>query len=260
MSKQIEELKKILQTKIHRFGYLEGGGGDVKLPKYDLYPRDYLEFAENGITNGETKKLIECVSNLKRATDCQIDMFIYASGMEKYFKKRKLGIDKKLEFLRGIGVFDSRTLSRVNSIRNRMEHRYEIPKIKDIEAYFDLVLAFVSIVESSIVQLTRNDSVYANMVKGSAGWGFYTNYEPDEFLIVKHDFEKPMFYIKYESQHSNNRGRNIKLKDKNSTSFLQEWSATPSTDYDDFVYYFRVFNLLWQKEAYASDKHIIARL
>jgi len=260
MSKQIEELKQILQAKIHRFGYFEGGAVGVKLPKYDLYPRDYLEFAESGITNGDTKKLIECVGNLKRATDCQIDMFIYACGMGKYFKKWKLGIDKKLEFLRGVGVFDSRTLSRVNSIRNRMEHRYEIPKIKDIEAYFDLVLAFVSIVESSIVQLAKNDIVYASMIKGSNGWGFYTNSDPKEFLTVKYDFEKPEFYIRYESRPTNNKGKNVKLKKENPTPVLQEWSATPSTNYDDFVYYFRVFNLLWQKEAYASDKHIIARL
>ena len=38
------------------------------------------------------------------------------------------------------------------------------------------------------------------------------------------------------------------------------WSATSSSDYDDFVYYFRVFNLLAQKEAFASDKYILARL
>jgi hypothetical protein len=257
MSKQTEELKKIIQDNLHHFAYLEGGYTTIKLPKYDLYPRDYLEFAEHGITNGDTKRLIECVSNLKRATDCQIDIFIYACGMEKYFKKRKLGIDKKLEFLRAIGVFDSRTLSRLNSIRNRMEHRYEIPKIKDIEVYFDLVIAFVSVVESSIIQLNSSERHYGNMTKGPEGWGFYDY--PDKSLTTKYDFEKPEVYISY-GDGTADKDTNAKLKEENSSLEIYEWSSTPLINYDDFVYYFRVFNLLGQVGAFASEKYIIARL
>jgi hypothetical protein len=85
--------------------------------------------------------------------DCQLDTFLHAYGLYHVFKNRNLKLEKKLEFLQASGIFTSRTLSRLNSIRNKMEHAYEIPKIDDIEIYYDLVWAFVAVLQRTSVIL-----------------------------------------------------------------------------------------------------------
>lgn len=79
--------------------------------------------------------------------------------------KEKFKIRKKIDFLNNLGVFNSRVLVRLNTIRNRMEHKYEIPKITDIEMYFDLVSAFVAILQSLIV-FTLESSLEYEYSKG----------------------------------------------------------------------------------------------
>lgn len=279
MSTKTDELSKILKDNFHRFVLLEGNSRYVNVPTFDLYPRDYLGYAENGITNGDTKKLIECVGHLKRAVDCQIDVFLSVFGFSKYFKKWKLGVDKKLDFLYATGVFDSRTLTRLNTIRNRMEHRYEIPKIKDVEIYYDLVSAFISILEGSILLLRYNELVFVNEIDKHGN--VVDIYESDEHLIIEYDFEKPSIAINYSNLPERSKKNKIRVKEKkkqnpNDASLFQgadyeawfknsggiklNWDATFSNDYRDFAYYFRVYNLLSQKDAFASDKYILARL
>jgi len=270
MSTKTDELRKILKDNFHRFVFQESNNHYVKLPTFDLYPRDYLGYAENGITNGDTKKLIECVGHLKRAVDCQIDVYLSAFGFNKYFKKWKLGVDKKLDFLQTIGVFDSRTLTRLNTIRNRMEHRYEIPKIMDVEIYYDLVSAFISILEGGILLLRYENLIFAN--ERDTRGRRVDIFEGDECIMIGYDFEKPSIAIGYSNLPEHRKKQELlakekKVKDfdhqtwfKDSGGISMNWDATFSNDYSDFAYYFRVFNLLAQKEAFASTKYILARL
>jgi len=67
------------------------------------------------------------------------------------FSNRNLKFEKKIEFLGAAGVFNARSLSRLNSIRNRMEHKFEIPDIDDIEVYYDLAVAFVTVLQRTLV-------------------------------------------------------------------------------------------------------------
>jgi hypothetical protein len=39
----------------------------------------------------------------------------------------------------------------LNTVRNKMEHSYEIPKIQELEVYFDLVVAFVAVLEKTTI-------------------------------------------------------------------------------------------------------------
>src|SRR5207253_10026501 len=100
---------------------------------------------------GKNNHLINCLSHLKRAMDCQVDTFLHCYNLFKLFSNRNLGFGKKLDFLRATGVFNSKTLARLNTIRNRMEHRYELPTVQDIEVYYDLVAAFVAVLDRTIV-------------------------------------------------------------------------------------------------------------
>lgn len=95
---------------------------------------------------------------------------------QDYFK-----FEKKLEFLKAAGVFSSRSLARLNTIRNRMEHDYEVPKVADIESYFDLVAAFVSVLELTAILHTEVEC----SKKGSSGLLI------DGYLSITYQMDSP---------------------------------------------------------------------
>lgn len=124
MSEKIEKLHDFL------FQYIDeltpcGGGGDLPdLPVFDLYAVDYLDFAQEELEKNTSASLINCVSHLKRAMDCQLDTFLFVYNLYNFTKKKNLKFEKKIDFLNNLGVFNSRVLVRLNTIRNRMEHKY----------------------------------------------------------------------------------------------------------------------------------------
>src|SRR5438105_15457877 len=128
MSKS-EQLRKIV---LDNLDSLQGDGGSYSTnnpPDFELSAHDYLEFAEKELEVNTYHNLINCVGHLKRALDCQLDTFLHVFNLFDLFRKRNLKFEKKLEFLKAAGVFNSRSLARLNTIRNRMEHDYEIPKV-----------------------------------------------------------------------------------------------------------------------------------
>jgi hypothetical protein len=146
-----KELKELLKNNIYDIT-AEGGSGEiVRLPKFELHPRDFLLYAEDELNDlNSNKSIINCVSNLKRAIDCQLDFFLYALNLQKYFRDKRLGVDKKLGFIEKCGLFSKTSLSRINNIRNKLEHQYKLPKLEDIRVYYDLIHALITVLENSI--------------------------------------------------------------------------------------------------------------
>lgn len=118
-----------------------------KVPDFELNPRDYLQYEEEELDRGTDTNLINCISNLKRALDCQVDSYLHTFNLLTLVREKNLGINTKLEFLSKVGIFSSRSLSRFNTIRNKIEHEYKATHIEDIDVYFDLISAFISILE-----------------------------------------------------------------------------------------------------------------
>jgi uncharacterized protein YutE (UPF0331/DUF86 family) len=150
-TKNSQIIKSFLKENIYRLESSSGGGGSPNLPDYEIHPREFLEYAESELCDlSNNKSIVNCVSNLKRAIDCQIDIFLHAINVQKLFKKRNLGIDRKLGFIEKCGIFSKYSLSRINTIRNKLEHHYQAPKIDDIYVYYDLVSAFISVLEANL--------------------------------------------------------------------------------------------------------------
>ncbi|WP_203364700.1 hypothetical protein [Bacillus sp. REN10] len=131
------------------------------IPEYDLFPNDYLLFAEEEldllVKNPENIRLkINCVLHLKRALNCQIDIFYNVFGFTKFLKKKNLGMDSKLHYLDELGLVKSRVMSRFNKIRNKVEHNYKIPSIADIEVYFDLIDSIITNLDKVIFKVGIN--------------------------------------------------------------------------------------------------------
>jgi hypothetical protein len=145
--------KKLYDFLIDNFNHLKydaGTGANLEFPNFGLRASDYLSFAEKELEYRTPNSLINCIAHLKRAAECQMDMFIYICKINKLVEKGNISFDSKLKFFSDIGIFSSRTLSRFNKMRNKIEHEYAIPEIGDIEVYYDLVSALVGIIQGFV--------------------------------------------------------------------------------------------------------------
>ncbi|OCH12421.1 hypothetical protein [Aliivibrio fischeri] len=226
--KNIEEFKNFLKENIHNF---EPSGKENPFSintVFEVTPREYLRFAEDELNRNTPVSLINCVSHLKRALDCQLDTFFEVYNLRDLFKKRNVKIEKKLQFIGAIGFFNSRSLIRLNNIRNKMEHHYSIPDIQDIEVYFDLITAIVQLLELGTFDAAGCDFDCYEVESGVAD------------LKIK--------YIREECEI-------VVLGNQNSLKEFQ-LSIKASDSIEDFAYFFRVLrqlNLLWDKQGDGYD-------
>ncbi len=173
----IENIYAFIKEHIDNFEVDGGSGTMPNLPRFDLTPRDYLEFAEIDLSSSNsTHSLVNTVSNLKRAIDCQLDFFLSVFNLDSLYRKKRLGVDKKLGFLSKSGIFNAKSMSKLNTIRNRMEHHYELPTLEDVEVYYDLVLAFISVVENATTLAGYSKQIYYKIDK-SGGFDIEFYYE-----------------------------------------------------------------------------------
>lgn len=239
MNKSVQ-LFNFLSEYIENIEHQGGSGGVAKLPDFELYAFDYLEFAEKRINNinteTDTDELINCVANLKRAVDCQLDTFFYSCNLYKTVSKQNLKFETKLNFLKDIGVFNSSSLGRLNTLRNKMEHHYEIPKINDIEVYYDLVSAFVSVLQGLIYVITYNREI---------DFSIY-NDEEEEFGSFSSEYNDIIPEIKVSWQIGENT-EDVTLIAK-------------VNELDDFAYFFKIHLLLIQLDSFATWKHIKSKI
>jgi len=162
MEENVKEFLRFLRNNISNIEEQGGGGSDPKLPKFEISPREYLKFAEEELNRGSLASLINCIAHLKHAMDSQIDIFLYSINLLEEFKKKRLSFPKKIEFIEKIGIFRSKSLKKLNLIRNKMEHEYKKPTIEELDLYFDLVFSFIISLEQSIVAFNlSNEKLYS---------------------------------------------------------------------------------------------------
>ncbi|MCQ4086990.1 hypothetical protein [Saccharibacillus sp. JS10] len=237
MLNKIENFEKIILKYHQNIVHDSGGGQALNFPDFDLFARDYLRFAEEGLNDGSNASLINCVSNLKRAMDCQIDTFFHAINLYKYIHDKNLKFEKKLVFIEDIGLFSSRSLRKLNTIRNKMEHLYEVPKIIEIELYFELVHALVRSLETAITLLE---------------WHSELNFEVFEEVELE---EVRIGHIKLHYK-PENLGFNIAWKVNNQ----EEKFKVSIYDHKEFSYIFRVHLLMYQMKGIGSTEYIESKL
>lgn len=234
---RIEQVRGFLQKYLPQLVRDSGGGPCPQIPEFDLYASDYLGFAEESLNrylvDRRAAELLNCLSHLKRAMDCQIDVFLHAYGLADVFNKRNLGVGKKLRFIQACGVYSSRTLERLNTFRNRMEHRFEIPEIADIEVYFDLVSAFVALVQAAISVWVKQYFLLPDPEDPKRTCGRFS---------VTYDSDTPQVTVEWR----------VGLD-------VVKIESTP-VDIDEFAFMMKVLFLLRTRDSYASDNHILKQL
>lgn len=109
--------------------------------QFDISPDEFIGFAKMDIAQGDKHGLVNAMSNAKRAIECQADVTLDSlAGVE--LKRRNL--PHKLQLLQEMGVVAPRILERVNSLRNLLEHEYELPEKAKAEEAVDIAELFVA--------------------------------------------------------------------------------------------------------------------
>jgi len=219
--------------------HYDSGSGEVRdLPSLDLYAQDYLAFAESELNafllnNGGRRHLINCVAHLKRSADCQLDTFLHVFNLYKVFHDRNLKFEKKLDFLAAAGVFSSRSLKRLNTIRNEMEHEFAVPKVGELEVYYDLVVAFVAVLQAAIGERLRSEHNFSIDDSNGKWLGSFS---------IKYEFDGPLI--------------------KTSWQLSEEEQEMQSSieDSAEFAFFFRVLLLLGRLDTFASTRYIALQL
>lgn len=108
-------------------------------------PIDYLNFARRDIVEGDTRALINALSNIKRAIDCQLDVLLEIYGLLKLSMKEKWDFPRKIEVIRKAGVVSPNILKLINSRRVRLGHFHEKQKKEEVVEFLDIAELFIEL-------------------------------------------------------------------------------------------------------------------
>lgn len=242
-------LREFLLAHLDDFLYSGSGGHGVDIPTYDLYASDYLSFAEQElnsfrtVTNEKEKasKMIRYISHLKQAMDNQLSVFLEVYNLENYFSSKKLGFDKKLDFLEKVGIFSPHSLRRLNAMRNRMEHKFEVPVLEEAGIYYDLVFGFVAVLQSVTLAKYTSSHIEVQICKPFNGERILDLDTNGDFLI-SYARDKPQILV------------NTKV------SNIREEMSCSIDEYDDFVFFVKVLFLLQYSRIYPSTEYLRLKL
>jgi hypothetical protein len=218
MATHLKELfyKAKLGSKIMYFH--QGGGTFPDTNRFPLNAKDFLRFSKQDLkTDGDTRGLINALTNIKRAIDCHIDGVFDALGVKvdkknpeldnflSYFKSDD-NTSYKLKIIESLNLAPSFIVSETRLLRHKLEHHYEIPAIKEVERAYDVAELFISAVQGKLRgildEFCISDSYYDKESTGK----LYFNYSPDDALISskgymnhKYDYEirpdNPLYYF-----------------------------------------------------------------
>lgn len=173
----------------------------LNFPEWELTPYDYLDYAETSLNDKSENARINCVAHLKRAAECEMDTFLCVLGLYNPIKKSGIGFDRKLEFFGSIEVYNSRSLNKLNLLRNKIEHEYAIPDVNSLEHYLELVHGFVYALEGALFMLQMSRRMTWNIESDSDNVVFIVEYDPTE-TSVKFEIGKEIFKYPFGTENS----------------------------------------------------------
>ena len=241
MTDQLAILRQFLIDHAHRLRYWEGGADPPEVPEFDLFPRDYLAAAERDFVlfadpaaRDPRLHRNDCVQHLKQAIDCAADVFLSVFGLYDYFSAKNLKLPAKLAFLDAAGVTNKRSLVRLNTIRNRIEHDYAAPELPELEVYLDLAGTFVSTLEYSSHLARHLDGTF--LVFDDDGHETYAG------VYLGYDFDVPELTLAWD-------------EDGWPSTSLQR-IVVAADQFEEFAAAFRVMMLLLQSDHFMSAGYV----
>lgn len=148
-----------------------------------ITPKDYYNFAIQDLSiDPDIRNLVNALSNTKRALHLQVEMLSTAFGLDKLPKKTK-SFPAMVYFLSNCGLVTPRILSKINKLRNLVEHEYHIPGKEEVENFIDVTELFIAATEKYIKNFPCGVEFLAEPTDSSHPKILYVDLEPYEGVI-----------------------------------------------------------------------------
>lgn len=123
---------------------LSGAYSSIELNE-NITPQDYLKFAIQDFNSGQgDRSNVNAFANAKRAIHLQTDIISKAFGIDRLPEKHRDSFPKKISFCEKCGIVGGRILTKLNKIRNKIEHEYYLPQNDEVENIIDVVELFLA--------------------------------------------------------------------------------------------------------------------
>lgn len=121
---------------------------------FQIKPRQFLRFAEQDLNGAYEHHLINALSNVKRAIDCQVDSLLVGFGLFEESGKR-FDFPAKVELLNRLGIISPKILEKINRKRNLLEHGYVRPDKDSVEDALDVANLFFAYTDRFLFNALR---------------------------------------------------------------------------------------------------------
>lgn len=135
----VDEILQVLESES---AYFDSNSQETVQVSFPIKPEEYLRFAETDVKESSTRGLVNALSNAKRSLDARIDSVLIAFGLFRIARERRWAVPKKLEKLSTLGVLTPRVLTKLNRVRNLIEHEFHCPTREQVEDFIDVVALF----------------------------------------------------------------------------------------------------------------------
>jgi len=135
-----ENLKEIMEQK--KWFIEDSSITKFKCP-FEITPKKFLEFAESDLQDESEKSLINALSNIKRAIDCQIESLLYIFCHWRISHEEKWGFQAKIKFIKNLEILTPRILQKIIKNRNLLEHEFKKPTRDQTEDFLDIAVLFI---------------------------------------------------------------------------------------------------------------------
>jgi len=157
----LEVLQKKLKIDFTSTILLRDCGTAVDMP-FDINAVDFLRFAKLDIKENDTRGFVNALTNAKRAIDCQADTALSLFGISfdelqketnriiEITNNNKIDISHKFKLIQALDFAPSMLISKTRTLRNKLEHNYNIPTNIDVNEAIELAHLFNLAIDNRI--------------------------------------------------------------------------------------------------------------
>lgn len=167
MSSILLEILKVSKLNLTDMTLRISSGESFQKNIFEISPKDFMRFAKEDLKEGDERGFINSITNSKRAIDCQIDETIETlisksdnfnpiiNDFLKYFEFES-DIPIKLKIIHALNLAPSLLISKSRTLRNKLEHIYKKPKVKDVKEALDIADLFIRSVTGKLGTVWSN--------------------------------------------------------------------------------------------------------
>lgn len=161
MNSILLEILKVSKINLTDMTLRNSSGTSFQENIFEISPKDFLRFAKEDLKEGNDRGFINSITNSKRAIDCQIDQTIETlisksdnfnpiiNDFLKYFEFES-DIPIKLKIIHALNLAPSLLISKSRTLRNKLEHIYKMPKVKEVKEALDVADLFIGSVTGKL--------------------------------------------------------------------------------------------------------------